>query len=250
MKHTLSTLEALTEEVSSALMNTPDVPTAILAGHQILAKNGEYSKVMGILPEATWTMGIRILEAVRGKMKRVHIFTVINDWAELRGVPNPEELREIYWENPQYELKESENPIYAPHILPALGYEGEITKGRFSEKALQNRFSRLFPKTSEACDRPSCEYSFNKCSSEVVMLVRELYKQGIRRLMAFMPNMCTGPISYASHALAQGDYRLSDGVLDEGFLIENVYLNSFKPKTAEDVLLKQQHEKIEIPSRT
>ena len=248
MKQGPSTPKALVEEVSRELIKSPDISTAILAGHQVLSKKTGYSNVLGVFPETTWKLGKEILETVRKQMDQIYIFTVINDWAELRGTTNAEEIREKYWEDPQYELKESDHPVYGPYILPALGFEGEMTRGRFSEKALQNRFSRLFPKNREACERPSCEYNFNKCSSEVVMLVRELYKLNIRRLIAFMPDLCKNPISFTSQALAQGDFRLQDGVLDEGFYMKNIYLNCVKTTNSEDVMSKCQVEEFTIPS--
>jgi hypothetical protein len=240
------TPQALIQEISMELLERPDVPTAILAGHQILSKSGEYSEFLGKFPEATWEMGMGIVKAVKEKMERIQIFTVINDWAELRGLDNPEEAREIYWDDARFELSETNDPLLAPHILPAIGYEGRITKGRFSEKALQNRFTKLFPRQPAACESPSCEYSFNKCSSEVVMLTRELYRSGIRRLIAFMPNICINPISYASHAIADGEFRRDDEIFAEEFQMKNLFLQSFRPQSMQEVLSKYEEQNVAI----
>jgi hypothetical protein len=188
------------------------------------------------------------VESVKEKMGHIGIFTVINDWAKLRGMPDADEIRENYWGDPQYELLEAiDVSIYQPHILNGIGFGGIVKRGRFSEKALQNRFSRLFPRKREACDGPSCEYSFNKCSSEVVMIARELYTVGIRRLVSLMPNICKNPISYASHSLARGEFTLSDGILSEGFTMETFYMTCFQTETIQDVLSNHEKERISIP---
>jgi hypothetical protein len=55
-------------------------------------------------------------------------------------------------------------------------------------------------------------------------------------MIAFMPNICVLPITYASERLVAGDFN-HDGLIRESFLIKNIFLNSKNPQLEADVFV-------------
>lgn len=231
--------DALAHSITDSLLEHPSVPTAIMAGHEVVAKDGTYSDVFGEFPEVSRNIGKAIIERTRDRLADIKLFALINDWSELRALPEEERnaVRLTYWRNPAMELDEVKDETWmVPHLLPGRGAKRSIKPlGRFSEYALQQSFrstygDRRIGQLSEEC---------NLCSSEIVMMTSMLYRRGIRRVVSFVPNVCTRAVSVGSALLEKGEFRNDELRFDEPFEMTNVYLNAVNTWSEEEVLAEQ-----------
>ncbi len=228
--------EQLVESLVDTLSRTPSIPTAIMAGHEVVSRKGEYSDVFGVFPETTRAIGKAIVERTRDRMASIKLFALINDWYELRHLPEEDRnvVRTRHWDDPKMAFAEESDPAWQAYLLRGRGVKkSQRPMGRFSEYVLQQSFrskcgERGIGRLSQEC---------NLCSSEIVMMATKLYGQGIRRIVSFIPNVCTRAVDQGSLVLAGGVLKDQGIRFDEGPMnLTNVYLNVVYAWDEDDVL--------------
>ncbi len=239
--------KSLRSSLYENLSNKPEVPTAILAGHNLLTPQGTLSDITGIFPEFTWDLAWDIAKELRDALVHLRIFTTINDWKLLKQTSandNTENhIRSNFWKS--YKLPESEDPEKKKLLLPTKVLEGKEAEGVFSEIYLQKLFSRrrakekdfkvtmdyLFSSEENICDS-TCHR--DKCSSEIIILIPYLFNAGIRKIINFIPGECINPVFRANEIVKKG----VKVILPESFTemeVHNVFLNSVEPFEEEDL---------------
>lgn len=229
---------------STLIRETPDVCTVILAGNKVLSPDGGYAPHFGVYPETAWQIGVDIARAVRD-VSRVQLVVLINDWNRLKGRSDSKEIRERYWADPAFDLR-AEASDMASHLLD------DETPGRLSEQAFHNQYARIRRSEERAAaidevmadldiDPMACnsegQCDAGKCASEYVMLLRLIHRQGIGRLISFVPDECSTPIETGSKLFCEGKHIFSDR--DHSIEIHNLFMNVGTPKNEADVFLRR-----------
>jgi hypothetical protein len=227
--------DRLADEITQELARTSDVPTALMAGHRILASSDRYSDAIGVFPDTTWKIGKKIVGNVRSSMSDIRLFSMINDWSHIRGrAESVDVIRARYWNDPAMEIAEVGDPTFAPHLLDGHGHGSKPVKGRMSEQWLQNEYSRMRGRSDDLKmllqdEEEQAGCSLGGCASEYVALIPHLYRRNIRRLISFVPNVCEVPVEAGSHAIASIGASGLLGDMKEPFTIRNIYLNAHSP---------------------
>lgn len=228
---------------------------AILAGDYVLAPNAEYTKNYGIYPESSLEIASEVIRKVRSHTRnRISMFTVTNDWKFLIGNPRAEEVRKAHWSNPRFDLREKLDPELIGHLLPGCNISlpdtnVDIGLGRYSEQRLHNRYSRflrgenrqeqvdqLFAEiglaSADRCESQAC--CLDKCASEIVMILRDLYRMKIRRFIGLLPAECTNNLEIGTKVFSEGR-SIFVPEFAEPMLVDNYFLNCTGPQTEEEL---------------
>ncbi len=226
---------ALVDRIAESLLRQPALPTAIMAGHNVVAPDGTYSDVFGDFPDVSRNIGKAIIERTRDSLSSIKLFALINDWYALRN-ESPERqhtVRKQYWRDPAMAFDVESDPLWQPYLLEGRGVrKSDRPQGRFSEYALQQAFRSVYGERSIGRLSKEC----NQCSSEIVMMTSMLYRRGVRRLVSFIPNVCMRAVDIGSDLLARGEFQADTHRFEEPFEMTNVYLNAYdKMWSPEDV---------------
>jgi hypothetical protein len=142
------------------------------------------------------------------------------------------------------------NPELQKHLLPGRGQHQEgidpnLSLGRYSEQRLHNEYSHLLERgnrkesvgqlfdeiglsSNESCKSEAC--SLNKCASEIVMILRNLYQIGIRRVIGLLPAECRNNIEIGTEIFSAGQ-AIFAREFKEPMVVDNHYLNCTGPQT-------------------
>lgn len=227
--------DALVQSITDGLLEDSSIPTAIMAGHEVVSKNGTYSDVFGAFPETSRAIGKAVIERTRERLSSIKLFALINDWYELRDLPEDQRgiVRARHWDDPGSAFPEESDPAWREFLLEGRGLKKSARPmGRFSEYVLQQSFRsqyghRAIGRLSQEC---------NLCSSEIVMMASKLYRRGIRRILSFIPNVCTRAVDHGSLMLERGEFQRDGLRFDESMELTNVYLNAAQPWDENEVL--------------
>ena len=228
---------------------------AILAGDYVLTPNAEYAKNYGIYPESSLEIASNVIREVRNHTRnRIFMFTLTNDWKFLVGNPRAAEIRQAHWSNPEFDLRGRLDPELIRYLLPGSiisppGSDTDISLGRYSEQRLHNRYSHLLRggnrqeqvdqlfaeiglASTDRCESQSC--SLDKCASEIVMILRDLYRMKIRRFIGLLPAECTNNIEIGTKVFSEGR-SIFIPEFKEPMLVDNHFLNCTGPQTEEEL---------------
>ena len=249
------TIAEFTSQISEKLLEQDTYgDIAIMAGNYVLGPNADYTKNYGIYPDSSLEIASNIIREVRSQTRnRVFIFTVINDWKFLVKNPHAEEIRKDYWSNPKFDLRQKLDPDLLGHLLPgnmisSQRSDTDINLGRYSEQKLHNKYSKFIKVgnrkaevdqlydeiglTADVCEGQVC--SLNKCASEIVMILQNLYQLKIRRFIGLLPAECSNNLEIGTRLFNTG-HGIFLPEFQQPMLIDHHFLNCTGPQTEEEL---------------
>ncbi len=251
-------LEFLSEE-----MQKTEGKTAIMSGHQVVRTANSYED-LGVFPKITWDIGWNLIQQARRRHEEMQIFALINDWQCIRGTQAVDndgtDMKSSYWNNAAMALQEIQDTERKQMLLAGLPigtvkYDDDLHRGRLSESRLQNQFSQVLqrqPERRKVLQEAMAELGVSQsgtchvagCTSEYLQLVPNLWEQGYRKIISFIPSACRQFITAAGQILETEFFQKRS---HEKGKILNVYMPSgfmgtLKPKSEADLFANKQTE--------
>lgn len=216
--------------------------------NNVLDPRGGYAKGYGIYPETAIEIAHQIIDKAKRVEKEIFLLTLINDWKLLKSLKEGPDIRRRYWVDPDFDYLNTLESKWHKHLLPGLGsgetVDREEPAGRASEQRLHNQFSHFQEDNTEAIEEASSNLelycsaevgcSIDKCASEIMMILRHLYRQSIGHVVFLLPSECHHPIETGLKMTKALSNLLMPGIKTP-MIVDHHSLNSTQPERVEEL---------------
>lgn len=235
------------ESISNEIIESEGKRIALVTNN-VLDPRGGHAKGYGIYPETAIQIARQIIGKVRRVEKGIFLLTLINDWKLLKGLKAGPDIRRNYWRDPNFDYLNTLESEWHKCLLPGLGCGTSEDKaepiGRASEQRTHNQYVDFQKNNKQAIEEASSNLELNcnseggcsidKCASEIMMILRHLYRQSIGHVVFLLPSECHLPIETGLKMTRALSHLLMPGIKSP-MLVDHHSLNSTRPQTVEEL---------------